>query len=129
MVQSAESGEYLFPARGEQDMNDPCVVRAAGAIHQIRGLGPVDQLDNAVVAQLKTVGELGHAGPVAARETLQRQQQLVLLRRESITTYGLLAEAEVGADRETERRQCLEVALGQRSVGLGGLGGHRLSIS
>jgi hypothetical protein len=42
--------------------------------HQILRLGAVHQFANAVVTQLKTIGQFGHRRPLAPGKPLQRQQ-------------------------------------------------------
>ncbi|WRL65860.1 hypothetical protein U6N30_10015 [Blastococcus brunescens] len=76
-------------------------------------LRPVHELDDAVVAQLQPVRDLADRGPVPAGEALERQQELVLLRREPVPAHDLLAEAQVAPDAEPEAGQRLELALGQ----------------
>jgi hypothetical protein len=84
-----------------------------GALDQSLCLHAVDQLDHAVVPELQPVGQLADGGPVAVGESLERQQEDVLLRGQPVAADGLLAEAQIAADREPELRQCLEVLLGQ----------------
>src|SRR3712207_8223468 len=50
-------------------------------------LGAVDQLDDAVVAQLQALGQLADRRPLPVRETLEREQQLVLLRGQPVAAH------------------------------------------
>jgi hypothetical protein len=79
-------------------------------------LSPIDQLDDAVVAQLKSIGEFAHNGPVASGEALERQHELVLLGGDAVAAHRLLAEPKIATDAEAEPGQRLEIQLGQRGV-------------
>src|SRR5215207_7810110 len=112
-VKGAEPAEQLLPVARQHHPDGPCVIRVRRPLHEPLALCAVDQFHHAVVAQLQPVREFADHGPVAARVSLERQHQLVLLGRDAVTAHGLLAEAQVTTDAEAEPGQRFEVLLGQ----------------
>src|SRR5437879_265494 len=89
-----EVADERFAAGGEVDFE-----AAAGE--------PVDEADGAVVAQFEMVGKLADRDVVAAGETLDGKQRLVLLRREAGPPRGLGAEIQVAPQRMAQRGEAL----------------------
>src|SRR5829696_347260 len=112
-VQGTETTEQALALIGQEHPDRACVVGIRRPLYEPLALRPVDQLDNAVMAQLQPVCELADHGPVAPWIPLDRQHELVLLRRDAVTAHRLLAEAKVAADAEAETGQRFEVLLGQ----------------
>jgi hypothetical protein len=112
-VQCAESTEKLFALLRQKDPDGACVVRVGRPFDKPLGLGAVDQLDDAVVAELQPVGEFSDHGPVASGETLERQHELVLLRGYPVTAHRFLAEPKVATNAEAKPGQGFKVLLGQ----------------
>src|SRR3954452_9607807 len=123
-VQRAQAAQQSFPLAGQCDPHRPCVIGIRRPLDEALALCPADQFDDAVMSQLQAVGQLPHHRPVAVRETLERQHELVLLRRHPVAAHGFLAEAQVAPDAEAEARQRFKVLLGQRFSGLRWLHGH-----
>jgi hypothetical protein len=112
-VQRTQAGENSLTLGGQENADRPTIVWVNSAIHQALTLRPVDQFNDAVVAQLQLLGEFSHAGPISLREALEREQQLVLLWSQSLAAHRLLTEAQVAPDPEAESGQSLEVLLPQ----------------
>lgn len=112
-VQRTQPIHDLLAFVGHEYAHSARVVWMARPLDKALPLRPVDQLDHAVVAQLKPVGQLTHRRPLPARKALQRQQQLVLLRSQAVTPYGLLTETKVVPDPEAKPGQRFEVLLAQ----------------
>jgi hypothetical protein len=87
------------------------------ALHEALDLGPVHQLDDAVMAQLQPIGQLPYRRPSPFRKALDRQEKLVVLRGQPEGAHRLLAEAHVAADPEAEASQRLKVRLRQWFAG------------
>ena len=66
---------------------------------------PVDQLDGAVMPDLQALSQFADGGRHFRRQTLDRQQQLVLLRFQAVSARRFLAVAQEPADVITEFRQ------------------------
>lgn len=66
---------------------------------------PVDQLDRAVVPDLQARSQLADGGSHLRRQSLDREQQLVLLRLQAVRARRFLAISQEPADLMTEFRQ------------------------
>lgn len=66
---------------------------------------PIHEAHGTVRTQLQAIGEFPHRYIVAAGETLDGQQRLVLLRRDPGDAGNLLAETEKAAQRLAQRGQ------------------------
>jgi hypothetical protein len=113
-VQRAQPRQNLLPLRGQRHPHRPTVARVRTPVHKPLSLRPIDQFNHAVVAQLEPVSEFPHGRPLPAGKTLERQQQLILLRGEAVPAHRLLAEAQIAADSETKPSQRLKILLRQR---------------
>ncbi len=102
----AQRAQQALARRGQPDAHlAPVLIRNAArdcaAVAQ-----PVDQLDCAVMPDLQAPGELLNGGSHPGWEPLDSQQQLVLLRLQSVRPGGFLAVSQKPADLMTELRQC-----------------------
>jgi hypothetical protein len=110
-VQCAQSRQNVVSSSGQHHPDRPAVAWIRHTLDESLALHPIKQLDHAVMAQLQSLSQLSYGRPLAARKALQRQQQLVLLRRQTMPTHGLLAEPQIPADTEAELGKRFEVFL------------------
>jgi len=59
----------------------------------------VDQADRAVMAHLQAVSQFPHRHPVSSAKPFDREQRLMLLRRNSRRTCGGLAKQQEATER------------------------------
>ena len=76
---------------------------------------PIHQANGAVVLEMKLPGQLADLGVVASRKTLDRQQRLMLLRRQAGVARRFLAEREKAAERVAQHGERFVVRLGDAS--------------
>ena len=86
--------EHLLRLRRQGDQDTATVAGVGLAVHESQSHQPIDQLDHAVVAQQKLIRQLAHREIVPDRVALDRQQGLVLLRRQARRACRTLAEME-----------------------------------
>src|SRR5258706_5449982 len=112
-------GELLqlgLTGRREGDENLAPIHLSLLALHIPLRNGTDDQADQAVLAHLQPIRKLRHRGAVATGESLDRQQELVLLRGQALGTCGLLAETEKSANGIAEGRDGFEIIVECRRV-------------
>lgn len=86
--------QYGEPLGGQGYLYAPAIFLRGGPADEPQLLHAIDETDCAVVCDLHLLGEFAHRRPVAARVTLDRQQYLILLRRDAVTDGGSFAKAE-----------------------------------
>ena len=107
---AAESpAEPLFADAGEADPYHPAVTLVGTALHEGRGFGPVDEFDCAVMAHQEVARHVADGWRLAARVTLDRQQQLMLRGRQAGLPGACLAPAEELPQAGPEREQVFVV--------------------
>ena len=82
-VGGGESIEHPTALRGELEPHETSVATVAVPAHQAGPLGPVDELDRAVVAEQEMLGDVTDRRIVGPGVTPHRQQELVLLARQA----------------------------------------------
>jgi hypothetical protein len=90
-VGGAQAGHPPCPGRGQPHPDQPPVVVVAAPADQPEGLGPVGQLDGAVVADQEVRGQLADGRAAGVGVEAQDQQQLVLGRGQAGRGRLLLA--------------------------------------
>ena len=96
----------------EADENFATVIGGGFANDIAAGGEAVDQLDGAVVTDLKTVGEFGDSGELSRGKAFDGEEELVLLGLDSMGAGGFFAVTEKFADLVAE--------FGERAVGVEG---------
>ena len=89
--------ENLLPRRPELDEHAPPVPRIARACHHAAPDEAIDQPDRAVMPELEPLRE-GADGGGSARETLELEEEQVLLRRHARLLGGDLPRTQEAAD-------------------------------
>jgi hypothetical protein len=97
-----ERVELVDPGWGERHAHDAAAARVWTTLHQSGGCGAVDQPDGAVVAQHEVVGDLADRGPCRVGVAPDRQQQLVLSRRQPGSLGLVFAPAEEAPQAGTQ---------------------------
>jgi len=121
-VGSGEGGQQRLAVGGEPHPDHAVVVGIGGALHEIRLLCAIDQLDSAVVAEQEVAGDV--ADRRVAPMPPDGQQQLVLRRRQALVPGLLLAPVEEAPELVAQVEELLVVPIGQRS--LARLGGRHI---
>jgi hypothetical protein len=106
MVREGIEDEAALAGDDEQDA--AAVLGVFGAAEQALGDGSIDQLDDAVVAQAKTLGGIGDGGGGCLGGRGYLEEQLMLLRVETCLGRGVLAEVEKGAEVGAELCESLQ---------------------
>lgn len=91
--------------RCERQAHDPAVVSIDRTHHVPAALGPIDELDHAVVLQQQVVGQFGHRRRGIAVVPADGQQQLMLLRSESGSVGLLVAPVQEAPHRRAKPQQ------------------------
>ena len=92
-------------------------VARALAAQELPFFQPVNELDDAVMAQLHALGELADAGLAAGGQSAQRQHQQILLRLKVRVARGFLAAVQKYADLISEFRKGAKFRGGHRACG------------
>jgi hypothetical protein len=77
-VEGRESFQSLSTSVGELQPDHPVVVVVAVSHDKASGIGPVDQLDRAVMAQEQVVGDFAHGRTARVAMAPNGQEELVL---------------------------------------------------
>ncbi len=97
----------------EGDPHDPLIRRIGTPLHEPRGLGAIDELDDAVVPQEEQLRELSHRRGLVTGRAPDREQELVLRGREARRRRLLLAPAQEPPQLPAELEQPRVVAVGE----------------
>jgi len=92
---------------------DPAVLFIPASLHESGSLGPVDQLDGAVVTEQKVTSEVAHRRALRPGVTLDRKQQLMLGWGQTHGARLSLAPVQEAPQASSERQQVLVVFAGQ----------------
>jgi hypothetical protein len=95
----------------EGEADHAAVVRVDEALHEAGDLGPIDQLDGAVVAQEEVVGDVADGGRVGPGMAADGEQQLVLLGGEPDGGRLLTTPVQELAQCRAEGEQPLVIAV------------------
>jgi hypothetical protein len=110
-VRCGELAEAFLTAGGKADPYQPAVSLVGTALHEGRGLGPVDELDRAVMAYQEVARQVADGRRLAARVALDRQQQLMLRwRRSTGPARGMRAEASLMSSSSRLREGSARIA-------------------
>ena len=123
----AQSPQHARAGRGELEPHHSFVVGIRDPAHDACLHRPVDQPDRAVVANQQRVGDVadGRAPPVVV--AADREQQLVLRRREPLGAGLLLAPTQEAAQPRPHPEQLPVLRVGQVAARLAVLG-HRVGL-
>ena len=88
---------------GEREPNDTVAIGIGAAPHQSGGLGSIHELDRAVMAQQQVVGDVIDRWSLRATVAPDREQQLVLGRRQPSGLGLFLAPAQKTPVRSSSR--------------------------
>ena len=102
-VGRGEGGQPAGPDRGQPDVHDAVVVAIRSPADEPGPLGPVDELDDGVVAQEEVVGEI--ADRRTALVPPHGEQELVLCRGQPSSLRLLLAPAQEAAEAVAEAEE------------------------
>ena len=91
--------------------NDPPIEVVAASIHETGGLRAVDQTDHAVVTKQQRFGEITDARRFRFGMSANRQQELVLCRRQPCLFSLFAAPVEKPPQRIAERKEPFVVGL------------------
>src|SRR5439155_17550020 len=100
-------------ARRDRDARTAPIFGCTRAAREARGLEPVEELDDRVMAERHALGERGDGGLGAYGQAAQREQELVLARLEPDIARGLLGECEELAKPIAEVGECPVVLIAQ----------------
>jgi hypothetical protein len=100
-----ELAQDALAARGDADQDDAAIGAAADAANQTSRFEAVEQLDEAVMLQMETLGEVADRGLAIGRSALDGEEQLVVLRLETGGASGLLAQIQEAANLIPELSQ------------------------
>src|SRR5215472_11016899 len=92
----------LLTFRRQPNVNLPPVGRVAGALYQSALHQPVRQSNGAMMLDQQDSGQVSNGRAAGAIECPHGQEELVLLRLQSLGLRRLLAELQKTADLETE---------------------------
>ena len=102
--------ERFESERGEHDEDFACILLRGLPLHVPVGLQAIDQSSGTVVTHLQALREFADGHGVPAREAFDREQRLVLLRRQSLRGGGILTEPHELAQCIAECCQCFVVS-------------------
>ncbi len=94
--------DHAFTSRAELQENFAVVAGIVRAADQAMGLEPVDQLDRTVMPDQHSPGERADGRSFAARQALESEQQLILLRLEARLASRSSAEIQEAANGVAE---------------------------
>lgn len=112
-VLPGELAEAAASAFGEHDAHDAVVVAILAPANQAGGFGPVDKLDDAVMAQEQLGGEIAHGWVTALGVAAYREEELVLGGRDPGLDGPFLGPAEIPAEPGAEGEEALIVLVRQ----------------
>ena len=102
-----EFSQYLLSSQGEVDEHAPLISLIAAALNETALYKAIYQLNRAVMLKLESLGQFPYRRLPSLRQTLQGQQQLVLLRLYASRTGRLLAKVQEAANLVAEFGQRL----------------------
>jgi hypothetical protein len=108
-VGDRQLAEDAFALRRDLDQDLAMVEGVPVPAHEAEGGQPVDELDDRVMPELELPGERADGGEAVRRQSLDREQQLVLLRLETRLSRLPFAERQEAANQVAEMRQALIV--------------------
>lgn len=79
---------------GQANLDEAVISASNDFLDQAAALGALHQADHCVVTLLQELSQLGDGSPSAARETRDPEEELVLLRRQTLGSSRLLAESQ-----------------------------------
>ena len=120
----SESPERLGAAGGELQPDDAVIVAILTAPDEPRVRGAVDELHCAVVAEEEVVGDVADRGTARITMAPDRQQQLVLCRRDALGLRSLFAPTQEPAETGAELEQALVFGVADPSRAGGGGARH-----
>jgi hypothetical protein len=92
-VESGDLNQYLQPAGCQGDVDLSSVIRGDLASGQPQCGQTIYQTDRAIVTYLQTLRQLTDRHIIPPRKALDRQQRLMLLRRQAVCVRRLFAKA------------------------------------
>jgi len=105
----------LLPSGRERDEDLTPIGFGDFAEDEMLRLQAIDQADRAVMGHLETLCEFADGNAVPTGETFDREEGLMLLRRDPGRMSGVLAETQKLAQRKPERGQRLVLGFGELS--------------
>jgi hypothetical protein len=105
----SEFSQALLPEGGQADTDDAVVASIGQALDQARRGGPIHEPHCAVVPLEQVTGKVAHGRRLAARMSLDGDQELMLDMREASRAGLVLAPALELAQARPEGQQVLEV--------------------
>jgi hypothetical protein len=120
-VSQRQLAEDRLPFRRDLDQHLALVELVPEPPQDPGGHHPVDESDDGVMAELELPGEGADRGNGVLRESLDGQEQLVLLGLKPLRARGRLAERQEPPEEVAELRQRPVVGIGGRSRGSGHL--------
>lgn len=114
-----EAGKLLqdcFTTTGELNQNPAAILGRRSANDQFLRHQPVHQPNRTVVSQLQSFRQLAHRDAFALRKTLDRQQRLMLLRRDASGLRGCPAKMKELPERVSKRGERFILRFDQRFV-------------
>jgi len=110
-VGDRESPEEGVALRGDLDQHFAVIQHVSVAAHEPQGGEPVDEPDDGVMLELELPGKGADGRQAVGRESLDRQEELVLLGLESGAPRDLLAEGHKAPDEVAEMGEALVIRL------------------
>ncbi len=110
---TGELAEAAPAPLGEGDAHHAVVLGILAPPDEVGGFGPVDELDDTVVAQEKLGGEVAHGRVAGLRAPAHRQEELVLGGGDAGLGGAFLGPAEIPAQAGAEGEQALIVHVGE----------------
>lgn len=104
----------------QRHTHHPVVVGIPAPADEAAGLGAIDQLDHAVVAQQELRREVAHRRIAGSGAAADGQEQLVLRGGEPGFGGSLVGPAEVAPQAGAEHQEALVVVVGKRPLDLHG---------
>ncbi|MEY2473410.1 MAG: hypothetical protein QOK28_2739 [Actinomycetota bacterium] len=123
-MQRSETCQVLLAACGDGQQLSAAVTRVSLAVDQTGVFGAVYELSDGVRLELQHVRDFSDGRGTAIGEATNRQQQLVLLRREPFVPSRVLREPEKDAQQVSQAGECLVLVVTELHEG-----GHFVNIS
>jgi len=99
---------------GDLEEDFPVVEPVTDAPEDAEAHHPIDQADDRMVLELELPGQRSDRGEAVRRQALDAEEELMLLRLQSLGARGVFAEDQEPADEMTEARQRRVVGFGMR---------------